>query len=116
MREHTKISTQTRERVKGRDGGACVVCRRKGVPLECAHYIPRSQGGMGIPQNLVMLCHTCHTGYDNGGYREAIGEILRDYLKGWYPDWDGKELVYDKWKWTKDYAQSEDKTGSGSEV
>lgn len=99
MKEHTSISKQVYRRVKERDGGCCVVCGKPWT-IQCAHYISRAQGGLGIPQNLVMLCVDCHRAYD-GTEREAYGEMIRDYLKGWYKDWDEKKLVYDKWDWTK---------------
>ena len=99
MKEHTSISKQVYRRVKERDGGCCVVCGKPWT-IQCAHYISRAQGGLGIPQNLVMLCVDCHRAYD-GTEREVYGEMIRDYLKGWYKDWDEKDLVYDKWDWTK---------------
>jgi 5-methylcytosine-specific restriction endonuclease McrA len=99
MKEHTSISKQVYRRVKERDGGCCVVCGKPWT-IQCAHYISRAQGGLGIPQNLVMLCVDCHRAYD-GTEREAYGEMIRDYLKGWYKDWNEKDLVYDKWDWTK---------------
>ena len=98
MKEYTKITPEVYERVRGRDGGCCIICGRRDI--QCAHYIPRSQGGMGIPQNLVMLCVEHHTLYDNGGMREELGEVIKDYLKGWYSDWNKEELKYDKWGWT----------------
>lgn len=114
LKKSTGIMPTVRKRVLERDNRQCVIC---GQPycLELAHYISRAQLGLGIPKNLVCLCKKCHMAYD-GTKRAEYGEILRDYLKGWYPDWDEKELVYDKWKWTKEYVQSEDKTGSGSEI
>lgn len=99
MSKYTQISPQTRERVKGRDGGACVICKRRDRPLECAHYISRAHGGLGIPQNLVMLCIECHDAFD-GVRRDEYKPIIREYLQGWYPDWNEKELEYDKWAWT----------------
>lgn len=59
---------------------------------------------MGIPQNLVMLCADHHFLYDNGGLREEIGGTIRDYLKGWYPDWNEDALKYDKWRWTHEIS------------
>ena len=51
-----------------------------------------------------MLCVGHHTLYDNGGMREELGEVIRDYLKGWYPDWNEEELKYDKWRWAHEVS------------
>jgi hypothetical protein len=68
--------------------------------LECAHYIGRGQSGLGIEQNLVMLCPTCHREYDQSTEREADREILAAYLKRHYPDWTEEDLTYNKWRRT----------------
>ena len=105
----TDISPKVRERVLDRDGKCCVIC---GQPhsLELAHYIGRAQGGLGIPENLVTLCKTCHTQYDNGNFREIHGEIIRNYLKGWYLDWNEKKLVYNKYAWLEAINETESTT------
>ena len=33
----------------------------EGVVLEVHHIIPRARGGTSRPENLVTLCHECHT-------------------------------------------------------
>lgn len=67
------------------------------------HYIPRSQGGLGIPQNGAVGCQCHHGMMDNGnnGKRQEMLEFFKEYLQRHYPDWDEKELVYDKWKFLK---------------
>ena len=54
----------------------------------------------GIPQNGAVGCQYHHEMLDNGskGKRDEMLEIFRSYLKDSYPDWDEKNLVYDKWK------------------
>lgn len=99
------ISPRTRQRVSDRDGKRCVICGSPGVQI--AHYIPRSRGGLGIPQNLVCLCVKCHDEYDNGKFREKHGQAIREYLKGWYTDWDETDLVYDKYSWLKGGDENE---------
>lgn len=91
------ITPHIRQMVWGRDAGRCVICGKRGVQI--AHYIPRARGGLGIPRNLVCLCPECHNKYDNGSMREEYGQAIRAYLRGWYPDWDEKELYYDKYAW-----------------
>jgi len=90
------ISDTTKRTVFARDGGLCVYCRRPGNPE--AHYIPRSKGGLGIPENILTLCRKCHDRYDNGRTmeREGMREFFREYLQSQYPDWDEKKLIYHK--------------------
>lgn len=80
-----------------RDDHRCVLC---GSPyaMPNAHYIARSHGGLGIPENIVTLCLVCHDRYDNSTERTYLRQELRAYLKGIYPDWDEETLVYHKWR------------------
>lgn len=91
------ISARVRLRVTCRDNMECVICHRPGN-LQVAHYIPRSQGGLGIEENLVLLCVECHQAYDNGDKRKESGEFIKRYLSWNYPDWDESKLKYDKWE------------------
>lgn len=86
-----------------RDNGRCVVCGATRNVMPNAHYIPRSKGGLGIPQNIVTLCTEfgpgmCHRRFDFGTAeeREAIGGMIRDYLMNKYDDWDEADLYYKK--------------------
>lgn len=93
----TDISKKVKEVVYARDFGLCVVCHRPGIPN--AHYKRRSQGGLGIEQNVVTLCQDCHTDFDNGYKRLEIGEYIKNYLQSYYGDeWNEESLVYNKWK------------------
>jgi 5-methylcytosine-specific restriction endonuclease McrA len=52
MTDRTKalaISKEVKDAVFKRDGGKCILCGKSG--LAEAHYIPRSQGGLGIHQS-----------------------------------------------------------------
>lgn len=91
------ISPRVRARVLCRDGGECIICH-KSWGLQVAHYIPRSQGGLGVEQNLVLLCPECHADFDNGNKRKDYGDYIRNYLKWQYADWNEKDLIYDKWR------------------
>lgn len=91
-----EISRETKEKVYERDGGLCIICHQAGIPN--AHYIRRSQGGLGIEQNIVTLCPKCHNSFDNGFKREEYGTIIQKYLKNQYTDWNEKDLIYNKWK------------------
>ena len=71
----TDISIKTRQLVYERDNGLCIICGRPGIPN--SHYIRRSKGGLGIPQNIVTMCISCHNAYDNGNRREEIATKTR---------------------------------------
>lgn len=67
--------------------------------LSVMHYIPRSAGGLGIPQNGAIGCQFHHNMLDNGnqGKRKEMLEIFKQYLQELYPEWNEDELVYRKW-------------------
>lgn len=88
----TSISQKVAQAVWLRDAGGCVLCGKQGSPT--AHFIARSQSGLGVEQNIVTLCDRCHYRYDQTTAREQIKEILRGYLKSKYADWDEKKLIY----------------------
>ena len=93
----TDISQKVKEEVFIRDKGRCICCdSRYAAPN--AHYIRRSQGGLGIPQNVVTLCFQCHHDFDNGDKREHHENLIRKHLQMHYEDWDETKLVYDKWR------------------
>ena len=91
------ITQKTRHKVYERDG-ACIICGSHSM-LQAAHYIGRAQGGLGIEENLVILCAKCHADYDNGYKRKEYGEFIRAYLTNRYPGWDEEELRYNKWRY-----------------
>lgn len=88
------ISPEVKKAVYERDGGRCVLCGRTGFPN--AHFIPRSQSGRGIEENVVTLCIECHNRYDNGAFRAQTEAELEAYLRGLYPDWSREKLYYRK--------------------
>ena len=93
--KHLAISREVKEAVYRRDGGCCVLCGSPyGIPN--AHYIARSQGGLGVEKNVVTLCEWCHREYDQTHKRKALRADLRAYLQSKYPDWDERELKYRK--------------------
>lgn len=98
----TGINEKSRKTVLERDswdGHACCIFCGSPYRLELAHYVSRARGGKGIPENLVVLCHICHSQLDNGSNVEKSKEIKRvceDRLKRFYPDWKEKEQIYVK--------------------
>lgn len=98
MHRRTKaldIPAAVKKAVWERDGHCCILC---GSPyaMPNAHYIARSQGGLGIEENVVTLCITCHSRYDNSADRKYIREEIKAYLMSKYPDWDETNLIYKK--------------------
>ena len=91
-----QISSTVKLIVTRRDGGLCVYCGRPGNPE--AHFIPRSKGGLGVPQNILTLCRECHDLYDFGPQkkRDGMREYFRDYLSSMYDDWSEDKLIYHK--------------------
>lgn len=98
------IPYRVKEAVAARDSvdgwPCCVLCGRPSptrAPLSfsCAHYIARSQGGLGIEENIVTLCWPCHQEYDGAG-REELRPILTRYLREHYEGWAEDQLTYKK--------------------
>lgn len=91
----TTISTATKKTVWARDFCRCVVCGSINAGPHC-HFIRRSQGGLGVEQNIWTGCDTCHRAFDSEGTDGPLHERMRDYFRTLYPDWDESKLVYKK--------------------
>lgn len=99
MQKRTKavaITPEVRQQVEERDGHCCIFCGRPGRGE--AHFVNRSQGGLGIPENIVTVCRPCHAAMDNGQATKLYRQKAEEYLRSKYPDWDRSKLVYDKWR------------------
>lgn len=91
------ISAKVRSEVLNRDGHCCICCGDT-YGIQIAHFIPRSRLGLGIPQNLAVLCIRCHTEYDNGKLHKEIQKHFRGHLQSFYENWNEKDLIYSKWR------------------
>ena len=92
----TDIPKKVKERVAIRDDGRCIICGQLGIPN--AHYIKRSQGGLGIEQNIVTLCIHCHHEQDFGKNSKEYTSKIKEYLQAYYgEDWNEKDLIYSKY-------------------
>lgn len=89
------ISQSVKARVWERDGHRCIICGSFHA-MPNSHFIRRSQGGLGIEENIVTMCFRCHSMYDQGVDRKAMEAYTENYLKSKYPDWDRKNLIYKK--------------------
>lgn len=58
----------TKARVLNRDNYTCQYCKtkKKGTRLEVHHIVYRSHNGSDDADNLITLCHDCHTALHNG--------------------------------------------------
>lgn len=91
----TDIPKKVKDKVAIRDDNKCVICGKTGIPN--AHYIKRSQGGLGIEQNIVTLCPSCHYEEDFGKNSKEYQEKIKEYLQTYYGDnWKEKDLIYSK--------------------
>ena len=106
----TAIKTTTARKVAERDRWTCIFCEQN-YKMEKAdefgkaikdimHFIPRSQGGKGIEENLAVGCRYHHQMLDNGkdGNREEMLKIFEEHLRFWYKGWDREGLVFKKGK------------------
>ena len=106
MRKDTKardFSRKAKEQISERDSidgwPCCVYCGLAApAPLAWsnAHFIARSQGGLGIPENGLTLCPEHHRRYDQTTDRKRMREYFREYLKSKYENWSEEALIYRK--------------------
>ena len=90
------ISAKTKQIVWTRDKHRCILCGSRYASPN-AHFIRRSQGGLGIPENIVTLCLKCHNDYDNGNKRIEYYYQIEWYLKNLYgSEWNVSKLIYKK--------------------
>ena len=85
-----------------RDHERCIFCDSPGLPE--AHVIPRSHGGLGVPQNIITVCRSCHDKLDNSTDRQQMLDVAVGYLKRYYPNISQTDVIYQKWE--KDKAKS----------
>ena len=95
----TDIPEKVKKIVWERDNHRCIFCHRY-VPLECAccHFIPRSLGGLGIPENVYTGCSDCHREQDNGLNTKEYDMKVEKHLKDIYgANWNKEKLIYKKY-------------------
>lgn len=90
------ISSKVRQEVLKRDDNQCIICGAK-QGLQIAHYVSRARLGLGIPQNLAVMCAQCHFQYDNGKFHNEIKNLFREHLTARYEGWNEQDLIYKKY-------------------
>lgn len=114
MKKRTKknrkyqFEEDTRRKIWERDNGNCIFCARN-YHMEnqdemsyqikdIMHYINKSKGGLGIPENGAVGCRYHHGLLDNGnrGLREEMLHIFREHLKTQYQGWNPENLIFKK--------------------
>lgn len=93
----TKIAISERDSIDG--WPCCVFCGAAAPDVLAwsnAHYIARSQGGLGVERNGLTLCPICHRKYDQTTARMEMRGVFREYLKEHYEDWSEEALIYRK--------------------
>ena len=94
MTKACDISKAVKDKVWERDGHRCIICgNHQAMPN--SHYIKRSQGGLGIEENITTMCLTCHNAFDGTGRKHLLPRV-KEYLKNHYPEWDEEKLYYKK--------------------
>lgn len=73
------VTLKTRKQVLHRDAYRCIFCKKSGA-LTMAHIIPRSAGGLGIPENIVSACPKCHFRLDHTSERKVMLEYAQKHL------------------------------------
>ncbi len=91
------ISKDTKMIVWERDNKRCIFC---GIILPWnlanSHFIKRSHGGLGIPENVFCACLKCHQKFDDSKYRLDMLPIAERHMMMKYKDWNKDNLVYKK--------------------
>lgn len=96
----TEISKTTKYQVWERDKRQCILCGRPvSYEYACCHYIKRSAGGLGVPQNIFTACESCHGEQDNGKRAKELTKMAGGYLRRYYGKaWKVENLIYKKYK------------------
>ena len=97
----TDIPYDVKITVAIRDNGKCINCNnKKGIGKPNAHFIARQFGGLGIEENILDLCDTCHKEFDNstGNKKMLLEQKYEAYLRSKYTYWNKEMLVLRNYK------------------
>lgn len=73
------VKGELREFIKTRDNHTCRSCFKtiEYGGLQVHHIIPVSSGGNDDYDNLILLCHDCHTGVHQDGWERHIDKFFK---------------------------------------
>lgn len=94
--KRTAIPPGVKELVWRRDFCRCVLCGSINAGPHC-HYIRRSQGGLGIAENIWTGCDSCHRDFDSEGTSGPLHAEVAEHFRGLYPGWDEIPKTYQKY-------------------
>ena len=89
------ISDKVKKQVWERDGGQCIFCGSF-TAMPNAHVIPRSDGGLGVVENIVTACIHCHHELDNTVRRKEMLVTAQEYVKERYQQLTDDVVRYKK--------------------
>lgn len=92
----TAIPVEVKRVVFARDRRRCVICGSFTGGPHC-HFIRRSQGGLGIAENIWTGCEACHRAFDSEGPDGPLHAEVAEHFRTCYPGWDGMEKIYKKY-------------------
>jgi 5-methylcytosine-specific restriction endonuclease McrA len=95
----TDIPKTTRRDVLVRDNGRCIIptCNTM-FNLQCHHHIPRKPHlGLGVQENLVMLCLHCHDKVHSHDPNSKFKNYIQSYLDNLYPEFDNEMRKFKKY-------------------
>jgi hypothetical protein len=81
----SRVREEAKQRLMAESRNQCAICGSKRF-LQLAHITPMSEGGSSTPENIIVLCPTCHMGIDSS-------RIAADLLKGIKRDWIENEIL-----------------------
>lgn len=88
-----KAAVRERDSIDG--WPCCIWCGAPYAEPE-VHFIPRSQGGLGIEENILTLCRRCHFRFDHTADRAEMQAYFRKYLRSKYPGWCEARLIQNR--------------------
>lgn len=95
------IPPKVKKEVFLRDEGKCVICGNDYNVMPNSHFIKRSQGGLGIKENVFTACtnftnNKCHERWEHHKCSEQEKDKVIAHFKALYPDWNEQDLYYTK--------------------
>lgn len=91
------ITKTVKKAVWERDNGECIICHSPDADPSC-HYIRRSQGGLGILENIVTLCARHHLMLDspNSPEQKLLRARVSEHLEKHHPGFPDEKRIYRK--------------------